>query len=612
MRRPLRHPWCALALAALAVLAAPLAAAAPGAALAGDYLGTLGPLHLRLHVAVAADGTLSGTLDIPEQGALALACSDFKLEHDALSFAVPAVHGTWQGSVGDAGRTLSGTWQQGAEVALIFSRDTFVAASTPAPVDGVWLGTLDAPPQGRLRIQVRLRSDRDGREYCVLDSPDQLAWHIDCGQVSWSKPELAFEVPAVGGAWRGSLAPDGAALSGTWTQGGRDLPLKLQRQVRALEPPPAPQMSTAPALPPAQAAALPGLVRKDFAAALRDGPLAPANSAGVAIGVVRGGVRRVFALGTARPDSIFEIGSLTKTFTGLVLAQMLEQGKVHLKEPVRELLPPGTVPKPDGEEITLLDLITHHSGLPRLPGNFNPADPDDPYADYHAAELYRFLQQRGVARPAEAGFLYSNLGVGLLGQALANRAGLSYAQLVAEQVSAPLHLADTAVVLDGEQRARLIQGYGADGRAAHTWQLDALAGAGALHSSAADMLTYLEANLHPPRAGAGAVGAARTLGTAIEVAQELRADAGSERIAFAWLFDTQRGEYWHAGGTGGYTSFAFFNPRGDYAAVVLLNTTQSAGPNGALADLLGRYLSRRLAGEPAVVFGAPARATARP
>ncbi|HYM27952.1 MAG TPA: serine hydrolase domain-containing protein, partial [Steroidobacteraceae bacterium] len=471
-------------------------------------------------------------------------------------------------------------------------------------------GTLEAPRQGALRIQVTLKSDRDGREYCVLDSPDQLAWHIDCGQVSWTKPDLAFEVPAVGGAWRGTLAADGAALNGTWTQGGADLPLKLQRQGRALEPPPAPKMTTEPALPPAPAAALPALVRKDFAAALKDGPLAPATSAGVAIGVVRNGVRRVFALGTARPDSIFEIGSLTKTFTGLVLAQLLEQGRVHLKEPVRELLPPGTVPKPDGEEITLLDLITHHSGLPRLPGNFNPADPNDPYADYHAAELYRFLQQRGVARPADPGFLYSNLGVGLLGQALANRAGMGYAQLVAEEVTAPLHLADTTIVLTGAQRPRLIQGYGADARPAHTWQLDALAGAGALHSTAADMLSYLEANLHPPRAGAS--GAARTLGTAIEVSHELRADAGSERIAFAWLFDTQRGEYWHNGGTGGYTSFAFFNPKGDYAGVVLLNTNKTAGPNGALADLLGRYLSRRLGGEPAAIFGAPERATARP
>ncbi|HET9330672.1 MAG TPA: serine hydrolase domain-containing protein [Steroidobacteraceae bacterium] len=611
MQRPLRHLWCALALAALAALAAPLAAA-PGAALAGDYLGTLGPLHLRLHLAVGADGTLSGTLDIPEQGARGLACSDFKLEHDAFSFAVPSVHGTWQGTVGDAGRTLNGTWHQGAEVALNFSRDTFVAARTPSPVDGVWLGTLEAPRQGTLRIQIALKSDRDGREYCVLDSPDQLAWHIDCGEVSWARPDLAFEVPAVGGAWRGTLSGDASALSGTWSQGGRDLPLKLMRQVRPLEPPPAPKMTTEPALAPAEAAALPALVRKDFAAALKDGPLAPATSAGVAIGVVRQGVRRVFALGTARPDSIFEIGSISKTFTGLVLAQMLEQRKVQLKEPVRALLPPGTVPKPDGEEITLLDLITHHSGLPRLPDNFNPADPNDPYADYRAAELYGFLRQRGVAKPADAGFLYSNLGVGLLGQALANRAGMSYAQLVAEEVTGPLHLADTTVVLSGEQRARLIQGYSADARPTHTWELDALAGAGALHSTAADMLGYLEANLHPPRAAAGASGAARTLGTAIEVSHELRADAGSERIAFAWLFDTQRGEYWHNGSTGGYTSFAFFNPKGDYAGVVLLNTTKTAGPDGALADLLGRYLSRRFAGEPAVTFGAPQSTTARP
>jgi len=602
MPRSLRRLGCALALAALAVLAAPLAAA-QAAALAGDYLGTLGPLHLKLQLTAAADGTLSGTLDIPEQGARGLACSDVRLERQALSFAVPSVHGTWQGTVGDAGRTLTGTWHQGAEVALNFSRDTFVAASTPSPVDGVWLGTLEAPRQGTLRIQVALKSDRDGREYCVLDSPDQLAWHIDCAQVSWTKPDLAFEVPAVEAAWRGTLSADGGALSGTWAQGGGQLPLKLLRQVRALEPPPAPKMTTEPALAPAEAAALPALVRKDFAAALKDGPLAPATSAGVAVGVVRKGVRRVFALGTARPDSIFEIGSITKTFTGLVLAQMLEQSKVLLKEPVRELLPPGTVPKPDGEEITLLDLITHHSGLPRLPGNFNPADPNDPYADYHAAELYGFLQQQGLAKPADAGFLYSNLGMGLLGQALANRAGMSYAQLVTEEVTAPLHLADTTVALSGAQRAHLIQGYGADARPTHTWQLDALAGAGALHSTAADMLGYLEANLHPPRAAAGASGAARTLGAAIEVSHELRADAGSERIAFAWLFDAQRGEYWHNGGTGGYSSFAFFNPKGDYAAVVLLNTNQSAGPEGGLADLLGRYLSRRLAGEPAVSFG---------
>ena len=90
---------------------------------------------------------------------------------------------------------------------------------------------------------------------------------------------------------------------------------------------------------------------------------------GVTIGVVRGGVKRVFSYGAAKPDSIFEIGSTTKTFTGLMLAQMVAQGKAKLDERVRELLPPGTVAKPDGVEITLLDLATRRSGLPRFPSN---------------------------------------------------------------------------------------------------------------------------------------------------------------------------------------------------------------------------------------------------
>jgi CubicO group peptidase (beta-lactamase class C family) len=87
---------------------------------------------------------------------------------------------------------------------------------------------------------------------------------------------------------------------------------------------------------------------------------------GLAIGVVRHGVRRVFTYGAAKPDSIFEIASVTKTFTALLLARMVEEGKVTLDEPVRLLLPPGTVEKPKGGEITLLDLATHHGGTAGL------------------------------------------------------------------------------------------------------------------------------------------------------------------------------------------------------------------------------------------------------
>ena len=137
------------------------------------------------------------------------------------------------------------------------------------------------------------------------------------------------------------------------------------------------------ALPPVAVGDLQAVLDKDIAAALKSGELASSTGAGVSVAVVEHGVSRVFSYGAAKPDSMFEIGSITKTFTGLVLSQMVGQGKVRFDDPVRELLPPGLVPKPAGGEITLLSLATQHSGLPRLPDNFHPTNPADPYADYH-------------------------------------------------------------------------------------------------------------------------------------------------------------------------------------------------------------------------------------
>jgi CubicO group peptidase (beta-lactamase class C family) len=134
---------------------------------------------------------------------------------------------------------------------------------------------------------------------------------------------------------------------------------------------------------------------------------------------------------------------------------------------VRELLPPGTVAKPTGDEITLLDLATQHSGLPRMPGNFRPVDPTNPYVDYSAANLYAFLARQTVAKPAQTQFLYSNLGFGMLGQALSNRAGASYPFLLAQEVTGPLGLIDTAVSLSPAQQTRFIPGHDHDHHPAH-------------------------------------------------------------------------------------------------------------------------------------------------
>jgi CubicO group peptidase (beta-lactamase class C family) len=235
-----------------------------------------------------------------------------------------------------------------------------------------------------------------------------------------------------------------------------------------------------------------------------------------------------------------------------------------------------------------------------MPDNFTPADQSNPYADYHAANMYAFLAKHGVAKPDKATFLYSNYGFGLLGQALSVRAGEPYPRLLKDEVLDPLGMYDTTVVLSPAQQARFLPGHTGDHRPAHAWDLDAFAGAGAIRSTASDMLTYLEANLHPEGVKpANASAAAKTILGALAQDHGLRADSfAGQQVALAWLYDPATGNFWHNGATGGYSAYAFFNPKGDYAAVVLLNTT--IGPRGSFADRIGEHLSERLAGKPAI------------
>ena len=585
-------PWLSLLVCLGSVLAQ-----AQMPKLSGDYSGVLGPLHLKLHLKTGAGGAMEGTLDSLDQGAMGLPCANFNLQGKTLSFEVPSVKGKWHGAVSDDGATLTGSWSQGQEMPLAFRRDEpFEAAAKPSPVDGIWLGAIEAGG-AKLRIQVQVKSDRAGKEYGALDSLDQGAMALPCDHVQFQGNRFSFEVPSVKGQWSGTLNASGTELDGAWSQ-GQDLPLRFLRQKAALTakaPEPPTYDAARPAVPVGE---LEAVLDRDLEAALKDGSLASGTGGGVAIGVIQHGARRVFAYGAVREDSIFEIGSISKTFTALMLAQMVLQHKVALDEPVRELLPAGTVAKPDGAEITLLDLATQHSGLPRLPENLNPADLQDPYADYHAPNLYAYLAKRGVAKPAGAEFNYSNLGMGLLGQALANRGATTYPDLLRAEIAGPLKLQDTVVRLSPEQEKRFAPGHTAQHQPAHAWNLDALAGAGAIRSTAGDMLSYLEAQLHPEATlapGAAAESPARTLAAALQLCHELRADAlPGMKIGLAWLFDSKTGNYWHNGATGGYSSYAFFNPKEDFAAVVLFNT------QSGFADRLGERVFERLSGKPAV------------
>jgi CubicO group peptidase (beta-lactamase class C family) len=329
---------------------------------------------------------------------------------------------------------------------------------------------------------------------------------------------------------------------------------------------------------PVSAADMQSVLNRDLRQQLSPGGgLAPGTGAGLAIGVWQHGVRRVFTYGAAQPDSLFEIGSITKTFTGLMLAQMAAQRKVAMDEPVRLLLPPGLVSKPRGDEITLADLVTQHSGLPRMV----------------AGDWQEYLARRGVGREPHPPFLYSNFGFGLLGHLLAARAGLAYSELLKQQVTGPLGLGDTVVTVSPEQQSRFLQGYDGSHQPV-PWDAEGLAGSGAIRSTAGDMLKYLEANLHPEKLGG-------TLPEALATSHQPRAEGvPGTTIALAWWHGAN-GAWSHGGAMRGFTSYAFFHPKGDCAAVVLLNI----GPNAVdLAGSLSEHIRQRLAGEPAVSLDA--------
>lgn len=326
------------------------------------------------------------------------------------------------------------------------------------------------------------------------------------------------------------------------------------------------------AAPPARAQSLPSdsAIREILRARVDSG-----RSRGIAVGILENGKRRFVSYGSAGPGrapldehTIFEIGSISKTFTGLLLAEAVTRGDVQLDEAVAELLPKGTkVPSRGGREITLLELSTHRSGLPRLPGNLSPADPDDPYADYDAKKLYDFLASYQLPRAPGDSAEYSNLAVGLLGHALTLEAGApSWGALVDSRIARPLGMRETFVDVPAKLRSRISAGHDAHMDSVPAWHLDALAGAGALRSTASDMLTYLAAELDPSRG---------PLAKAIALSHEPRAAFGPDSIALAWIVHRVGGRriWWHNGGTGGFRSFVAFDPTRRVAVVVLSNAS---------------------------------------
>jgi CubicO group peptidase (beta-lactamase class C family) len=312
----------------------------------------------------------------------------------------------------------------------------------------------------------------------------------------------------------------------------------------------------------------------------------------VAIGISHLGERRYWQVGNPvlvdgepvpSESTIYQIGSVTKTFTGLLLADMVEAGLVSLDTTLGEMKPADVELSEDMAGITLRELATHTSGLPRLSGDLAIQSlffADDPYARYSSEELWNALEATSIPERGDRKYQYSNLAMGLLGQLLADRLETDYATLLRTRVTEPLQMNDTVIELSESQLTRLAHGHTAAGTECNIWTFDALAGCGALSSTTADLLTYLEAELHPEEG---------PLGPAIRLSQQTHYEVpdGGLTLGLAWHMLPTSGPHRiiaHDGGTNGFVSFTGFIPEAQTAVVILCNSGDALSSN----HLIGR------------------------
>jgi D-alanyl-D-alanine-carboxypeptidase/D-alanyl-D-alanine-endopeptidase len=309
-----------------------------------------------------------------------------------------------------------------------------------------------------------------------------------------------------------------------------------------------------------------------------------AETVGMVVGVIDGtGQREYFCHGTAGLDddrpvnehSVYEIGSISKVFTCTVLADMVLEKTLNLFDPAGTHLPPEVqMPSRNDRKITLEHLATHTSALPRMPANFKMSDPNNPYADYTIANMYDFLSQCTLERDIGSKYEYSNLAMGLLGHILSLKAGMSYEEMIVERIAQPLEMESTVITLTPDLKAKLAKPHNAKGEV-FLWDLPSMAGAGAIRSSADDMLTFLAANMGLIRSD---------LRPAMEMAHKPRAKTDSEEMAvgLGWhIRDNGKTKIvWHNGGTGGFRTFAGFIEEKKMGVIVLSNMNISADDIG--------------------------------
>jgi D-alanyl-D-alanine-carboxypeptidase/D-alanyl-D-alanine-endopeptidase len=278
------------------------------------------------------------------------------------------------------------------------------------------------------------------------------------------------------------------------------------------------------------------------------------------------GVKSLKTKEPVNEHTVFEIGSITKTFTGILLADRVIKGEMKLDDPLQKYLPEGiTAPTRNGQVITLVTMSNHTSALARMPSNFAPKNPNNPYADYSEQQMYDFLKGYALTRDIGSQYEYSNYAQGLLGNVLAKKSGMSYEQLMIKVIAKPLGMTNTAIVFTPEMKKNLAIGH-AGNIEVENWDITSLEGAGAIRSTTVDMAKYVSANLGIIKSD---------LYAAMQLSHKPTTKEGvAQKVGLGWhILKTGDKEILaHSGGTGGYRTFAAFNPAEKKGVVVMTNS----------------------------------------
>ncbi|WP_157981031.1 serine hydrolase domain-containing protein [Pseudidiomarina insulisalsae] len=459
------------------------------------------------------------TFASPNQGLYAQPVSAFEVDGDTVTVQVAELNLAFRGVVSH--ERMVGEFTQGQSFPLTLTRLDATALQR-LQYEGQYAGALDVNGN-ELPLQVNIAVLVDGY-LGTLDSPAQQTFGLPLAEVKIDAMRLSFTSPIIKAAYAGEAQSEGSYV-GAWHQ-GLPMPLTL---TRVTEDTPAPQVK-----------------QHDF------------GEFGGATAIISGGDPQVNYFGEHDSQTLYEIGSVSKTIVSYLLASAVVEGKVALTTPLQRFFPSA----PEG--ITLQSLATHTSGLPRLPADlFAQATGHDPYAHYDRQMLAQALASVELHNK---GHLYSNFAVGALAEALAVAYDMSFAELVRKRVFKPFNMTSAYVATpDAPHREALAIPHDTLGNVVSPWRFQALAGAGAVVATLPDMIAYVQ-------------GLNQALADSPQLREVLltpRADFGDCcQQALGWFLqedDDGNTFVWHNGQTAGFSSYVGFYPDGSRAVIFLNN-----------------------------------------